>query len=305
MRSLLFALVPLPLFSSVAFAAVTLDSQVRSTASESHSMGLLWEDGTIPLFPDFDPPSNTLVVDDLDGESAANFDPFLSSVATADPAIVIVTFSGSGSASQDSTLSTTSIQASGDFTNAADAFFLSQLILDQATAFLMPPAPYIFGLGLSSETSTSGFSADFSVDEPTPYALSGSLVLSAPVDFATAPGLFLTSAQALIELREDGGALVAGVSLDQIFGTTSDIDATGLLPAGSYTLVASATGTSIGSYVDVIGLEITAGSATGSFDASLVLGPAAVPALSSWGIATLLLASIAVVWLAQQRSATD
>ena len=277
--------------ASAASGEVTLDAQQRSVEADSVSEAWLWQTGSVPLFPDFDPPTDTIDVPAANSVTATDFSPFVESAATSDPPIVILPFGGSASSDQDSTLSTSSIEASGSFANAADAFFLEEWVLAQAEILLMPPQPFIFGIGASQDTSSSVLEVDFTVDAPTQYELSGDLALSAPVGFATAPVLLLTTAQAVLELRDSGGIPIAGTTIDQSVSVSANVADSRLLLPGSYTLVASVAGTSVGGYVDVIGLEITAGSASGSFDATLALTP--VP-----NVPSLPVGAVPVLWLA-------
>jgi hypothetical protein len=206
-----------------------------------------------------------------DPHSAPDFSPFS---ATA----VVPPFTGS-SASQDSSISASSITARGSVEDTGSA------------SLTTPPNVYTE----VESTAGSHFSTSFDVAEPTPYSLSGSV---------RASGGLSANSSAHVTLRTAGGQVLAEVSAatdpDCADPSCADVGPfpiarVGVLPAGSYVLEAAASGNAMpfffaGSFLTLV--------STAEFDARLDVR--SVPSLGPGGLA-LLTASLAFASAAALR----
>jgi len=276
-------------------AAVT--AQDRSVDAASESFGSLWQENQNPFFPDFEGPALSLTEDASDAAAAPGAGPFDATASSVDPPLLIVAPQGSATAAQTSTLDPAAFTASGSFSADAHSRTLTPTELSTATAFLDPPVPYDFGILSDGEQAASDFSVSFTVSSPTPYALDASATVSALEFIVPIEGFELTTATVDVELAGPSG-VVASLSVDQLafcdsqscFPGSDALQAQGALAPGGYTLSASATGTALGTCTEVPGFtpfQCYVPTAGGSFELSLALDAAALPALPAGGLALL------------------
>lgn len=287
---------------SLAGAQASFTAQQRSVEATSHSSGNLWATGTNPFFPDFDGPSATYTANHADDALAPAFGSF-SETATSDAPLLqgFIGPAASASGSQTSSLAPQLITASGSFAADSDSFTLSQQELDLINLFLEPPIPYNFGIVGGDENGGSSFSVSFTLAQPTPYHLVASVDISEGV---LVEGVIpITNGVASIELTGPSGPVQA-LSVLNWGGPYSDsVDATGVLPAGSYTLTADASGSAQGTCTEVNIFACYTSSTTGSFDLSLSLDtPPAVPGPSRLAAALLGVALAAIGAAALRRA---
>ncbi len=236
-------------------------AQTRSV--EWSSVG---EFGQYSCFPGFGcTPVNVTPTSDGNSEAAIGFLPFTSEL--------------DGIVSQTSTIGSTIVTASGSHTATGSASFTAS------------GTPFVFDASSNMISSRSFFSVDFDLSEPTPFLLTGQIdatgLLAASLARIrlTGPGGVVI---ALAELEGDGSCLDPGC---QELGTLPVNEAATLSP-GSYTLEAELTGETF--VLISIGTGVAAaGTHTGSFDLTLLLGPSTVPALG--GVAPVLAALLAFV----------
>lgn len=280
MRRLAVLVILLGLGGSAASANVSFTAQSRSVDASSESIADLWELGTNPFFPDFDPPSLTQTALNTDDVAAPDFGAFTATASTTDPGVPLVPTSGTAAADQVSTLAGSSISATGDYDATTDAYSIGAPTL--ATISLFLGTTYNFGIARDRETGRSSFSVDFDVASEQEFHLMASGSVSDTGGFLIGDTTGLVS----VELRESGGPVLASLSLDQMtcFPSCSDsIDLDLALPAGSYVLSAEAEGTATGQCLDVGGgLTCFTPTSTGSFELALTAAPP-VPAVGVFG----------------------
>ena len=283
---------------ALAGAQASFAAQQRKVEATSHSQLLLWEQGTNPGPPDFDPSTASFAADHADEIAAPDFGGF-SEIASsvAPPAVGSVGPEASASASQTSSLDPGSITATGSFSMNADSEFITQADLAELNALLQPPIPYFVGvLQFGSETASSEFSVDFDVSVPTPYHLVGN-VAHTQGTIGSVPPPRPATGFAQIELIGPSGSL-AEVSLTAL-GGSEDLDVEGVLAPGSYTLSATGLGVT-NARCDPFSITCMDPTMSGSFELSLSLTAAVVPG-PSYGLALLLAVALAATGAAVLR----
>ena len=272
--------------------ATAFTDQQREVRAASSSIGGLWDENSNPIFPDFDPATFTLTEFSEDIETAPDATPWNATVATTDPALLAVAPSGSASATQLSNISSALVFATGTYSHVGHSRLLTASELALANSFLNPPVPYNFGQLGDTESGESSFRIDFTLAEPTPYRLTGSVSLSA---LQLADGILpLTSGAASIVLSGGPLGLLEYVSIaqDPLFCSPApctagdSIDVQGVLEPGSYTLAATVEGGAQGFCADLIGFTCHVSTSSGSFDLTLTLATQ-LPALSPGAVAGL------------------
>ena len=267
----------------VAAAQATFTAQERRVEATSRSETHLWEQGTNPGPPDFDPPTASFTGDHSDATAAPDFGGFsASATSTAPPAVGTPAPAGSSTASQTSSLAASSITASGTFSAVGDSEFLDAAAVAALNALLQPPIPYVGGVLQGRETATTSFSVDFQINAPTLYHLAGN-VAHTPGTIGMVPPPIPAAGTASIDLTGPSGN-VASVSLTPL-GGSQDLDASGVLRPGAYQL--RATGTGVTNATCRIVIPCMDPTMSGSFELSLSLGAAVVPGPSR-GLAALL-----------------
>ena len=228
-------------------AAVQLTGQTRSVHTESTGNAGLWVEPTTWL-----PPTLSFQQTDSDDASASDFGLFDAAVASAAPDVLIFPLTGSGAATQTSSLSTDAITASASTDTSTDSYWLIGPPLDLVNQQLAPPT-YIVGVENDTSVADVHFSVQFDVSAPTPYTLTGSLGTSAVGINYTLFGTGWSQATGSIELRNALGESVAEVAIDQYEFCTPlgggevicvpgsrPLSAQGVLAPGSYVLEARA-----------------------------------------------------------------
>jgi hypothetical protein len=293
---------PAPVTAQASFTA-----QQRSVEATSQSHELLWQTGTNPFFPDFDPPTASYTANHSDDAQAPGFAGFHETASS--PAPLFQGFIGpaaSASTSQTSSLAANRIAASGRFSARADSYTIPQLALTAINFTLMPPVPYNFGIIDGSETGDSQFSVQFDLAEPTPFHLTGSVAVSA-MEIIPVALIPMTSSVTSISLTGPSGS-VAQLDLAQPFDpfdpqpATDSLDVQGMLAPGSYTLSAHATGSAESLCFEDIGLVCYHPSSSGSFQLKLLLGSFDVPGPSRLAGALLGVALAAIGAAALRRA---
>jgi hypothetical protein len=278
-----------------AAAQLSYTDEDRSVETSSRSSGALWDTGSNPFFPDFDPPVLTLTDTATDSAAAPGSSPFGASVATSDPLLLALAPEGSATASQTSSLSASQAVASGSVTGIGHSRTLTQAELDLANFYFSPSVPFDFGTLGDEEDASADFSATFDVASATPYRLTGSLALSAAERVEDTPGYEITYATGSIVLTGPEG-VVASVALDQAdscgftgpcLPSSDDLDVEGTLAPGSYTLSARVGGVALGGCTEVTHFACYAPGVGGSFDLALTLGPPPFPSLPLSGLLSL------------------
>lgn len=223
------------------------------------------------------PPSGCSVVgtptDHSDSESAPDLSPFAATASV--PAF------GGFSASQDSSLSATSIHAQGSGLHTGSGQYTQ---------------PETGMAEVTSGSSDSHFEVSFDVDAPTPYRLRGSV---------SANGGLSANSTARIRLRNAGGATLAEV----VAATDPDcqmpecaavgplpLDQLDVLAPGAYVLEASTAGSAEPFFFALNFLTLAS---TGAYELELTLVD--VPALGPGALALLALALAAAPFLARLR----
>jgi hypothetical protein len=281
LRRVVLALL-LSLGAPAASAELSFTAQDRSVSASSESIVDLWEVGTTPVFPDFDPPSLTQTAPTTDDDAAPGFDPYDATASSADsPVAIIAPPSGTASATQTSSLDPASISATGSFETGGDAYTLDALTLSYISSFL--GTDYDFGIARDQESGESSFSVDFEVTDGAVYHLDASVSLSPVGGFL--PGD--TTGNVAVLLLDSESSFVAGVSINQSEcypdPCTSAVEEDITLAPGSYEIVAVATGSATGQCLDVGGgITCFSPAATASFEVGLE-EVAAVPASGAVG----------------------
>jgi hypothetical protein len=272
-------------------AQVQLTSQQRRVEAVSHSDGDLWLSDSDPYV---DPPDLSLDPEEIDEVSAADFGSFSESANSNDPRWVShLAMDGTATASQTSSLSASQLSASGSFAGTTDSYEVTGFDLSLTNLELGPPN-YAIAYSGDQETATSSFTVGFDVVRPTSFHLTGGLSLSAAMLVGTGSGFPVSSGQAFLELRRDGGAVVAAIAIEQSPGCgafcvplSDSIDTAGILAPGSYTLTAEATGTATGICHPGVAFLCVQPPVEGSFDVALGLDATPVPALDATGLTAL------------------
>jgi hypothetical protein len=273
------AALALPAFAS---AQASFTSQVRSVETTSHRDVWLWEQGTNPVNPDFDPPTAGYPVDHSNEVQAPDFGSFTgTALSTTPPVVGISAPVSTASASQTSTLAPGEIAASGSFATTAHSFLVLEPAISNINALLQPPIPYWIGIADGSETAVTRFSAGFQLSAATAYHLVGSTTLSAGDIGMVLP---YKSGSASIVLSGPSGS-VANLTTNYGCACTRDLDSQGVLAPGSYTLSVLVDGFS-NARCDLFGCAVP--SMSGSFDLSLVLADVPVVPSSSPPVVSLL-----------------
>jgi hypothetical protein len=277
----------LPAFAS---AQATFTSQERSVETTSHRDVWLWEQGTNPVDPDFDPPAAGYPVDHSNEVQAPDFGSFTgTALSTTPPVVGISAPVSTASASQTSSLAPGEIAASGSFATTAHSFWISGPAITDINALLQPPIPYWVGGAGGMETAVTRFSVGFQLSAATAFHLVGSTTLSSGDIGMGLP--YHKSGSASIELSGPSGS-VADLTTDYGCGCTRDLDSRGMLAPGSYTLSVSVNGYS-DARCDLPQYACAVPSMSGSFDLGLTLAAPVVPGFSPPGAALLALALFA------------
>lgn len=172
----------------------------------------------------------------------------------------------------------------------------------------------MFGIARDGQSGSSHFETTFTNDAEASYHLTASAALS-PAQVIGGIGWGDTLGEVAIGLREQGGAVLASLAIDQsqfcdyIDGFcapgSGSLDQSGTLPAGSYLLTARASGFASGWCLDIGGgLTCFTTPSTGSFELDFTLA-SGVPALGPAGPALLGLALGLGALRLRRRSASE
>lgn len=241
-------------------------SQERSVNLDQRHFWNVWSNEANPFFPDFDPPTVSILVgSQVPSAAASDFGPFSESVSTTLGSV----------AHQSSRIERGWVEASGSLWGLVNSSTCTDWIPTNYCTFSR------------QFTGDSSFSVTFSLDENTPYVLTGSAQHSPT--FGQTFGAIDGTAE--IRLTGPSGVIAEVVAPDSFCPDLPDClsDAvplldSGSLAAGTYTLEAFATGSGFGACLDVGGgVTCFSGAGGGSYSVRLALDGLAppVPALGA------------------------
>jgi hypothetical protein len=236
--------------SAVGFTPTSQDRSVEVASTLSTLQCMPPPSGCTPIAPP---------VNSSDSESAPDFSPFVATAA----------LPGGYAATQDSSLSSTSISAQGSAAHSGSGAYFSP-----------PPG----GAHVSNGSSDSHFEVAFDVDTPTPYRLHGHV---------SANGGLTANTVSSIRLRTAGGTVIEEVVAATDYNCQDSgcaqvgplpIHREDVLAPGSYVLEASSAGSAAPFFFALNFYDLAS---TGSYDVTLAI--VEVPALPPFALAGLAL----------------